>query len=362
MNTLRKILQSSSHEAAVHFERAAFTAAHAAATKDLYGGAPGVAEVVRELWPEDRATPLILRAAVNPADTSSAAALASVAVSDFVASLTPLSAAARLISAGIKADLDGIAATTIPRRHESKPNADASWIPEGGPIPARQYDLDGVTLGPVRRLAVLSCVTRELAERTSGEAVVATLLREDTASSLDAALFSSAPANGQPAGLLAGLTPISASAASDNTAAMIADLEALAGAIADAGGSGEIVFIAAPRQAVSARLRLGTNRGVTVWTSSALAAGTVLAVQPDAFVSAFGPVPRITAGLETAIHMNTEAAALSTAGPPNAVAAPVVSTFQQDLIALRCILDAAWTMRATGRVAVITDAAWGSAP
>lgn len=346
--------RSSAH----HLERAAFTAAYAAATRDLFGGASGVSDVARELWSDDRATRLLLRGAVNPSDTSSAAALAYTAVSDFVSSLGPLSAGARLVDIGVKAKLDGVAALTIPRRQEGKPNTDVQWVSEGGAIPARRFDIQGVTLGPMRKLAILSSVTRELAERASGEAVVAALLREDTAASLDAALFSDA----QPGSLLTGAILVSASTASEPSVAMIEDLEALAGAIAEAGGSGEVIYVAAPRQAVSAKIRFGSNRGVVLWPSGALAGGTVVCVQPDAFVSAFGPIPRITAGLETAIQLNTVADALSTSGTPNSIAAPVRSTFQQDLVALRCILDAAWAMRATQRVAVVENVGWGAGP
>jgi hypothetical protein len=37
-----------------------------------------------------------------------------------------------------------------------------------------------------------------------------------------------------------------------------------------------------------------------------------------------------------------------------------VSAWQTDIIVIRAILDAAWTMRAANMVAVITDAHWGA--
>src|SRR5215207_7541508 len=62
------------------------------------------------------------KAAVSPASTSAptwAGVLAASAVADFVASLAPTSAAAKLISAGMTANLDGVKEILIPRRSGS---------------------------------------------------------------------------------------------------------------------------------------------------------------------------------------------------------------------------------------------------
>lgn len=66
---------------------------------------------------------LLLKAATSPATTSSsnwAGSLASSAVADFIGSLGPISAAARLIAAGVTASLDGVATSEIPRRQGGK--------------------------------------------------------------------------------------------------------------------------------------------------------------------------------------------------------------------------------------------------
>ncbi|MCK1679406.1 hypothetical protein IVA87_08020 [Bradyrhizobium sp. 147] len=308
---------------------------------------------------------LLLKAATSPATTSSsnwAGSLASTAVADFIGSLGPLSAAARLIAAGVTASLDGLATVEIPRRQGGKPSGDVAWVAEGGAIPVRQYVFDSVTLGPTRKLPILTAISREAA--ASGEDAIGMLVREDTAASLDASVLSAASADAsRPAGILAGLTAIPAANLTDDSATMIADLEAIGGAIADAGGSGDVVYIMAPRQALSAKLRLGTSRGVTVWPSAGLPSGTVVGVQPDAFVSGFGATPRITASIEATVHMDTAALSLSEVGTPSAIlAAPIKSAFQGDFILLKCILDCAWAMRAEGRVAFVEGAHWGTAP
>lgn len=347
--------------AAPHFVKAAYASVRAAASGDTHRG--GAAGVAAQLWPDShKAAAMLLRGAVSPTDTTSAAAMALSAVGDFIASLAPLSAASRLIAAGVSASLEGIATTKFPKRVGGKAAADVAWVREGNAIPVRTYALDDVELGPARKLASISVVTREVVEHTNGETVVGTLLREDFAASLDAAMFSDTAADDtRPAGLLLDLTPLTGSAATSPTEAMNADLEALAGAIADEGGV-DVMFIASPRQANAARIRLGANRSVNIWPSAALSAGTVIAIEPLAFVSAFGAIPRFTSSLQTALHMDDNPSAISAVGTPNTVSAPNRSMFQTDCIAIKAILDAAWTMRAEGRVTYLTDATWGAAP
>ena len=77
-------------------------------------------------------------------------------------------------------------------------------------------------------------------ETLACQETVSTLLREDVAASLDASMFSDTAAGTQPAGILNGVTPITAAtAASTNPLEpMLTDLQNLAGEITDAGGSG----------------------------------------------------------------------------------------------------------------------------
>lgn len=344
--------------AAIALQRAAFAACHAASSGDVHHG--GAAGVAASLYPDHKAAALILRGAVSPADSSSAAALAITAVADFVSSLAPQSAAARLIDAGLKVSLDGLDKLAIPKR-AGQPNGGVSWVRPGNAIPARMYSLDDIELGPVKKMAVISVVSHEIASRPNGDEVVATLLREDTALSLDAAMFGNAAATADaPAGLLNGVSALTASAATSLSERMLADLEAISGAIIAAGGV-DVTFIASPRQWNATRLRLGSTRA-TVWPSAALADGVVIGIETAAFVSSLGAVPKITASEEATIVMDDTAAPLSTAGTPNAVSAPARSMFQTNCIALKAILDIAFAMRASGRVAYVSGATWGAAP
>ena len=237
------------------------------------------------LFPNDAVAPILLRSAVSGATTTDpawAGLLAQDALGDFVASLAPLSAAARLIEAGARVTLQG-RSVAFPRRL-GVPASDVAWAGEG-------------------------------------------------------------------------VTPIPAATGDD---AMVADLEALAGELADAGGSGSVVYVMAPRQAASAALRLVTNATLPIWPSAALDAGTVIAVDPLAFVSGFGAEPTIDASPDAVVVMDDGSPAhVGTPGSPNAVAAPTRSAFQTAVVVLRVLLDAAWAMRAPGLVAHVTDATWG---
>jgi hypothetical protein len=155
---------------------------------------------------------------------------------------------------------------------------------------------------------------------------------------------------------LFGLTPIVATTGG-GFAAFKADVQALGNALARAGSGSDIVFIMAPEQALSAALQPAFGKPLTIWSSLALSAGTIIAIEPAAFISAFGPDARIDASAESVINFeDTNPAQIGT--PPNIVAAPTLSAFQSDMIVIRLLLEAAWTMRGPGYVAFLTGATW----
>ncbi|MCK1533154.1 MULTISPECIES: hypothetical protein [unclassified Bradyrhizobium] len=346
---------------ATHFARAAFSHIRRAVDDPLH--LSSAIEIAKRLYPDDKPVlTLLTRGAVSPATLASsgwAGLVAANAVGDFLDSLKPSSAAARLIAAGTNVSLDGISSITFPRR-SGQPTNNASWVVEGAPIKIVNYTLAGGQLGPVRKLAIGAAVTREVATFAGGEAVVSTLLREDASVSLDTSMFdTTAASTARPAGLLNGVTPITATAGGGDEA-MIADLQNLSDALTDAGGSGAYVFIANNKLATSAALRLRNPDAFTLWPSQTLPTGTIIGIDPSGFASGFGAEPEIKASTEATIQFeDTAPAAIGTVGTPNVIAAPTRSAFQQDLIVLRCLLDAAWTMRAPGLVQVINSASWG---
>jgi hypothetical protein len=165
---------------------------------------------------------------------------------DFVGSLSPISAGAKLTAAGVKLSLDGINELLVSQRTLSLDAASYAWTSGLGAFPVRNYTLAAAVLGPVKKLVASAAMTRETALHANGEAVISALLREDAAIALDSSLFSTtAASSSRPAGLLNGVTPITATTGGGTTA-MNADLGKLAAAIAAAGGHVEnIAFVAA---------------------------------------------------------------------------------------------------------------------
>ena len=109
----------------------------------------------------------------------------------------------------------------------------------------------------------------------------------------------------------------------------------------------------------AADLRAGTLLGYPVAQSATVPQGTVALVDAADFFTATGDEPRFDVSDQATLHMeDTTPLAISAAGTPNVVAAPVRSMFQTDSIALRMILDMNWAMRRAGMVAVVTGVTW----
>ena len=83
-----------------------------------------------------------------------------------------------------------------------------------------------------------------------------------------------------------------------------------------------------------------------------------MAVAPNAIASAVGTDPRFETSDEAVVHMEDDPAALSAAGTPNTVAAPVRSLFQTNCTSLKLTFDVAWTRRASAGVAWMEDVLW----
>jgi hypothetical protein len=89
----------------------------------------------------------------------------------------------------------------------------------------------------------------------------------------------------RPAGLLNGLSTLGATAGGGTTA-LNGDIAKLITSIASVGNPDDIAIIASPSQAAALMLQPRSGQ-LRVWSSRALAAGTVLAVDVNGFISAF---------------------------------------------------------------------------
>jgi hypothetical protein len=307
-------------------------------------------QIARERWGEtDRITRMILttRAPTTPTNTTGAAAISPDIVGDFVSSLQPLSAAARLFEAAPRVSLARYHSVLFPRRATAIDPTKIPWVDELNNFPVQQFQLESVPLGPMCKLGAISVVSRETVESGAADTVIPQLLRENAALALDASLFSTtAASSARPAGILAGVTPLT------GTANMLPDLEALAAAIAPHVSG--FAYVMNPAQAIKVRLERGQfwPDDVAVWSSIGIPAGTVICLDPLAFASAFGPEPEI----ESSGHVMT----LMDTAPPNdgSLAPSTMSMFQQDMVATKLKIRAAWVWRVNGAVAFTTGVTW----
>jgi HK97 family phage major capsid protein len=306
----------------------------------------------------DPVTDLVIRAASSAATTTSpswASALAQQVVDDSIMAIATLSAAAGLISRGMKIDFARRASIRVPGRILDATDA-GQWVGEGKPIVVRtQRMTSGPTLTP-HKLCVITSYSREMAEASAIEAVSRALIQEASALALDKALFGTQADDGiTPGGILNGVAPITATAGGGINA-LNGDIKALMAALSAAYAGAAPVLIMNPVQATSLRTVASPLFAIPILESTALAAGTVIMVEPSSFVSAFDATPEFDVVTAPLFHYEDTSPQDITGGTPSP-AVPVRSLFQTDSIGLRMILKAAWGMRAP-HIAVVNGATW----
>jgi hypothetical protein len=312
----------------------------------------------KELFGNDTVTDIVLRAASTAATTGTptwAGALAATAIDDSIMAISSLSAAAGLIARGMRVEFGGYASIKIPGRILDATDA-GIWTAEGMPTVVRKQRITaGPTLAP-RKLIVVTSFSREMAEHSAIEAVSRALISEATALALDAALFSTAADDGaRPAGILNGISGLTATAGGGQNA-LNGDIKQLTAALVTAGAGRDPVLVTNPVQAMTLKLLGGPRFDVPVLASSAVAAGTVIMVEPSSFVSAFGAAPEFETSTTTTLHYEDTSPQDITGGTPSP-AVPVKNLFQTDAIALKMRLRASWGMRAA-HIAYLTGATW----
>lgn len=313
-------------------------------------------EYARKTWPDDPGVNVILRApsqAASVATPSWAGILSQTAIA-FVDSLVPLSAGADLLRRCLTLSFGGAGKILVPGIF--LPLAD--FVGEGAAIPAIQGQTSTQADVEPTKLAVIVGLSRELYESPNAEGFIRQALVESAAQSLDRRLFDSNPAVPElrPAGLLNGIVATPASTSTDPHAAMIADLSALAAAVAQRAGNSNLAFVMAPRQAVAATLGTPKEFPYPLSASTALADGDVICVVPSAIAAVMEPVPRIDASTQTSVHMETNAQPI--VKDDGTIATPVASTFQSDRVTLRMKWPLSWSRRATDAVAFVSGAKW----
>jgi HK97 family phage major capsid protein/HK97 family phage prohead protease len=333
---------------------------------------------LRNMYGNDEGTQIILRAAVNPAMTGTAgyaAELVQIAYSGFLDRLIANSLYGPLSETGMRIDFGSNGVVKIPTRTNTSKAAGA-WVGEGSPKPVKKISLAPITMTPTK-LAVITTFTEEMAFYSTPaiEGILRKAMQDDTQESLDAFLIDNVAASAsRPAGLLNGVTPVTASAAATTVQKIIDDLNALIKPMEALGGGGRIVLMVNPAQARSLTMAT-TTTGDFVFDGLAQAAGKfgiarivssrtvpvgqVIAVDAEWFATATGDTPRFAVSNEATLHEeDTTPLALGTTGTPNVVAAPMRSLFQTDSIAIRLSLYVTWAMTRASMVQTITAVGW----
>lgn len=306
---------------------------------------------------DDKLVSAIIERGAAPLGTTTgsgwASQLAQSLVGDFIATLAPLSAAAQIISQGLQVNLGRAEEMTMPAR-EGAPSTNVQWVGEGSPIPVRSYTLNADTILSPRKFGFIVAVSREMAKRANGESVIRTLMREDAATSLDAAYLSTAAGDAVThAGMLHGVTPLVGYGGGDRDA-METDLTALSDAIS-AAGSGSVVFVVSPKRAARIRIKWPElNREVTFIPSLAVADTTVIALDPLSWAHGFSDDFDLVASESAVMHMSDDPDPISQSG----VADPVRSMFQTACIAMRLLADVAFAPRRPNAVAYVQNVTW----
>jgi HK97 family phage major capsid protein/HK97 family phage prohead protease len=368
----RKKLEASDHQ----------IRALAAWTKSQAAHDPDIGRTLRDMYrggPGSEITDMVLRAAVNPANTTVAtwaAELVQTDVQPFLDRLIAESIYLPLASMGVRYTFTNAGVLKIPVRANS-PTLAGNWVAESAPKPVRRASFTTVTLSPTK-MAVISTFSEEMSlySAQSIEQIIRQAMSDDTQMALDAYLIDAVAASAgvRPAGLLNGVTPITASVATPASAAMVADLKALIGAIIAAGGGRNVALIINPAQQLSlgtattstgdflftdagqAASKFGFSRLIV---SASCPAGRVIAVDAADFATAQGDAPRFAVSTDATLHEeDTTPLALSATGSPNTVAAPMRSLFQTDAVAIRMSMFVTWAMRRAGMVQTIAAVTW----
>lgn len=305
--------------------------------------------ILKSHWPTDDRAALLLKAAQSPTDTTNSGLPAAASVTTW-RSLAPGSAAWRLFdhNSALRLDLSGFNTIEMPNIAALPPAP--VFVEEGEPAPVVQWTWGKTVLGPAKKVLVIAALSDELERSTpeSAAAIMGRVLSDATNKSIDVVAFdTNAGDDVRPPGLCHGVSPITASAATNPGDAMIEDLAALAGQI---GGNGidpeNVVYVAGPREAQTIKLRAGPKFDNDVLMSLGVPAKTVIAVAPSGIASGYQGPPTISTSKEGVLHRNTDPTQ-----PPSS------SLFQTNLIGVKCRANAAWCA-APGAVAVVGSISW----
>jgi hypothetical protein len=266
-----------------------------------------------------------------------------------IASIAPQSTYSALARRGLTVDFpQGIGIVRLPRRTGIGDLA-GGFVAENDPIPVAKTMLSALSMRP-HKMGIISTFTKEVSRYSVPqiEAVLGAGMADDTALAVDAALLDSQPASAsRPAGLLNGVTPLTATIGGGQEA-LIGDIAKVSEAIPSAN---QITYLMSASMRDRALLLSPGASALDVIVAPALAEGTLVALDASDLA---------IAEAEPDFSITEEAALVSEDSEPisDFATAATTSLYQQDIIGLRMLTDVAWQLRRANRVAQIAAVTW----
>jgi hypothetical protein len=313
--------------------------------------------VAKNFWQDDDIAGKICRAASSPLSTG---AFPQIQSQSLLPQIAPDAASSKVLALGTLVSLDGVNTVRLPYVGGSGRPASTPFVGEGAPVPVVDLITSGAILGPAHKISIAAALSAELADGSGdmAAAIIGKALAAAAELSIDALLFSNtASTANSPAGLLYGVTPITGSASPGQTG-LADDLALLAGAISANGVSVEnLIIVTTASLATKARILAGPAFQEAIFSSSAIPAGTVIALAPAALAVGYAGTVETTISNAGTAHLDTAPTAIGTPGTPNVVAAPTVSAWQSDLLLVKIRARCAWCIQSDA-VAYLTGADW----
>lgn len=326
----------------------------AASAMGIFEKADAIA-VLKDVWPhDDGAKWLLTRAPSVPADMTNAPAMVQQIMPDFVSTLATASAAARVFKEGLVLKFDGAGRIAVPTLLGSP--SYAAFVAESGAIPVAQGHIEPLVFLTPRKIAIIVVLTDEMIKSSNAEALIRDALVRSAGLTLDSVMFDANPGDAaRPPGLRYNVPPLTASASTDKSTALLDDVETLHLDLEPVTPKSPAMYVMSPTRAVMAELRSPHGLDPLTIVGSYAFHGTniVSALAPDIMVSAFGDVPEIEASREGAVQMDTT--------PPvdiSTATSRTSSMWQTDCVAIKLRLPVSWALRSDVGLAWLTATNW----
>ena len=327
-------------------------------------------EMAKETYGDDKEVMDFVKAASNPADTTTAgwaAELVQQGYGEFLETLYPVTIYGRVAGAPLYFGKYG---SIIIPSFASGSDVSGEFVAEGAPIPVKEGAFTSQTLTP-KKLGVITTFTREILTKSTPavEMLVRDAIIKDTAKAIDTAFLDDNAASAtRPAGLqdptATGAANIVASTGSTVTE-ILADVKGVFGRLANVqlGQSGVWVMNPIVKLGLETKqlangsfafesVQNGTFAGHPIVSSTTCPQDVVYFVDDRALVKGSDIAPEFTVSNQATLVMANPASEVGGATDP------VRSLYQTDTVGLRFVLGLDWAIIRQGGVQILTGVSW----